>query len=158
MLDARPQRKRIGQEPNRHRNRFRQSGKSAIKPASYINASGERLGTVAVHNKSNFQGLKAVTSSAELEQKFKRLAKEWRKETRHVSSVREMSMNWSYQKIIAMGKPAIPFILRDLQRTRDHWLWALNMIIDENPIPQTEIFDEAVDAWLDWGRKRGYLS
>jgi hypothetical protein len=157
MLDARPQRKRIGQQQQRQRTRFRQSGKSAIELASFVQASGERPSIVAPRNKFNFQDIKAVTGEAELEQKFQRLAKEWRKETRHISSIRERSMNRAYQRIIAMGKPALLFILRDLQRTRDHWLWALNMIEDENPASHIEIFDEAVEAWLDWGKQRGYL-
>src|ERR1043166_3767074 len=63
-----------------------------------------------------------------LEQKFHRLAEEWRKETGFLSSVTKMCMHPAYQKIIAIGPGVIPLILRDLQQTRDHWLWALYVL------------------------------
>lgn len=97
----------------------------------------------------------AVSPSLDAEEKFQRLARQWRKETRHLSSVKTISINEAYQKIIGMGKAALPFILRDLQRTRGHWLWALNAIADENPAANAEEFDESVEAWLEWGKNQG---
>jgi hypothetical protein len=93
-----------------------------------------------------------------LEQKFHRLAEEWRKETRLLSSITKMSIHPAYQKIIAIGPAAIPLILRDLQRTRDHWLWALYVLSEEDPAPADADFDNAVDAWLKWGRDRGFIT
>ena len=93
----------------------------------------------------------------ELEREFSDLVRQWRKETRHVSSIHERSMNRSYQKIIALGQAVMPLILRDLERTRDHWLWALDIIQDSNPAAHARDFDEAVEAWLLWGRRVGYL-
>jgi hypothetical protein len=104
----------------------------------------------------NVEG-QAVTPAVDAEEKFQRLVRQWRKETRHLSSVKTISMNEAYQKIIGMGKAALPFILRDLQRTRDHWLWALNAIADENPASNAKEFDESVEAWLEWGKNQGYL-
>lgn len=93
-----------------------------------------------------------------LEQKFQRLAEQWRRETRYVSSIIKRSMHPAYQKIIGMGLAALPFILRDLEQTRDHWLWALYVITEEDPAPEEATFDEVVEAWLDWGQQRGYLA
>lgn len=94
----------------------------------------------------------------ELEREFNTLARQWRRETRHLSSIHERSMNRAYQKIIALGQEVVPLILRDLENTRDHWLWALDIIQDANPAESVRDFDEAVDIWLSWGRQHDYLS
>jgi len=96
------------------------------------------------------------------ELRFESLADRWRRETRHLSSVDDISMNLAYQSIIGMGDRAIPFILRDLRDKAepDHWFWALVMITRENPVPVEEAGDmrQMKARWLDWGRKRGYIS
>lgn len=93
-----------------------------------------------------------------LQEKFQRLATQWRKETRHISSIHEKSMNMAYQKIIAMGRDALPFIFRDFQRTHDDWVWALQAITEAEPVSeQFDDFNEVVEAWLDWARKHDYL-
>lgn len=101
--------------------------------------------------------LQADQASTEAKEKFQRLVRQWRKETRHLSSITTISTNEAYPKIIGMGKPALPLILRDLQQTRDHWLWALKAIADENPAASSEDFNDSVAAWLSWGEQRGYL-
>jgi hypothetical protein len=63
-----------------------------------------------------------------------------------------------YQQIIGMGRDALPFILKELKQTRGHWLWALFAITGEYHAPDGSTFDEAVDAWLDWGRKQRLLN
>ena len=97
------------------------------------------------------------TISEGLEQRFWNLANQWHKETRLTSSVAKMVMHPAYQQIIGMGAVAIPFILRDLRATRDHWLWALRAIVGDDPSPEGASFDEAVDAWLAWGKKKKYI-
>jgi hypothetical protein len=66
--------------------------------------------------------------SAQLEVQFRVLLTNWRKETRHVSSLRKMVMNHNYQAIIGMGKDALPFIFRELRDSGGHWYWALQSI------------------------------
>jgi hypothetical protein len=92
------------------------------------------------------------------EREFRTLADRWRRETRYVSSVNKTAMHPAYQQIIGMGKEVIPLILRELERTRGHWLWALFAITKHDPAPEGATFDEAVDAWLDWGRRHRYLT
>jgi hypothetical protein len=131
-------------------------------PMMYV-GRGQRKGrskrnsdvTVAAHP---FRHRSESQQKSALEQKFCRLAEEWRKETRLLSSVTKMSMHPAYQKIIAIGPGAIPLILRDLQRTRDHWLWALYVLSEEDPAPADSDFGQAVDAWLSWGRERGFIT
>jgi len=37
------------------------------------------------------------------------------------------------------------------------WFWALNAITGTDPVPAGSTFQEAAEAWLKWGRERGYL-
>ena len=93
----------------------------------------------------------------ELALTFRRLADEWRRETAALSSLHRKVMHPAYQRIIGMGPRAIPLILRELQMTRGHWLWALNAITSVDPTSPGASFSEAVNAWLEWGRANRYL-
>jgi hypothetical protein len=95
--------------------------------------------------------------ASSIESKFRALADRWRKETRHSSSVNRMAMHPAYQQIVGMGHDALPFILRELEKTRGHWLWALYAINGEDIAPEGSTFDEAVDAWLEWGRTHNHI-
>ncbi len=57
-----------------------------------------------------------------------------------------------------MGVVAIPLILRDLRQQPDHWFWALRSITGENPIQPKDRgrVVKMAEAWLEWGRQRGY--
>ena len=89
--------------------------------------------------------------------RFEQLAKTWREECAHLSSVREMVLHPAYQQIVGMGKDALVFLLRELERQPDHWFWALWAITQENPVPvehRGRVRDMARD-WLEWARRRG---
>jgi hypothetical protein len=98
-----------------------------------------------------------AVSNAQLEAEFRKLAGQWRRDTEYLSSVAQMANHPAYQRIIEMGRPAVPLILRELQRKPDHWFWALNAITGEDPVQTGAAFDDAVQAWLRWGRAQGYL-
>ena len=69
-------------------------------------------------------------------------------------------MHLAYQKIIGMGELAIPLILKDpAVNGPNDWFWALTAITDENPITKKIAGNMAAmtEAWLQWGRKAGYL-
>lgn len=89
---------------------------------------------------------------------FCALAAQWRAETKYLSSVSKMVRHPAYQRIISMGWPAVPLILKELQQNSDHWLVALHLITGEDPAPADATFGEAVQAWLQWGRQKGYLA
>lgn len=92
-----------------------------------------------------------------LAKRFETLAEAWRKECAHLSSVREMVLHPAYQQIIGMGKDAVPFLLRELERQPDHWFWALWAITQENPVHpehQGQVREMARD-WLEWARRKG---
>jgi hypothetical protein len=83
------------------------------------------------------------------------LAHKWREETKFTSSFTELVMHPSYQRIIGVGRAAVPFLLRELQSRPSHWFWALNAITGENPVPYEDRgnLDRMTAAWLDWGRR-----
>lgn len=91
---------------------------------------------------------------------FLKLADEWRRETRHLSSDHQIAMHPAYQRIIGMGEKAVPLILQQLGTRLDHWSWALTAITGESPVPQEELGRLPLmrDRWLDWGRKRGLIA
>lgn len=89
--------------------------------------------------------------------KFRRLVAEWRRDTRFVSAVRRKMAHPAYLKIIGMGKDALPFILKDLDDRPGDWIAALMSITDENPVKPDDNFEQAVKAWLRWGRENSLL-
>lgn len=96
---------------------------------------------------------------ANLRQRFDRYADEWRAQTAHTSVVARRIMHPSYQKIIGLGREALPLILDRLSSQPDHWFWALRSISDEDPVRPEDVgrFDAMRDAWIEWGRDRGLL-
>jgi len=91
------------------------------------------------------------------EQRFDRLARQWKAETKYLSSVHALSMHPAYQQIIGMGMGVVPFILRELEQSPNHWFWALSSITGEDPISAEEKGElpSMTLAWLRWGRDRG---
>ena len=90
------------------------------------------------------------------ETNFHKHVAKWRDETGHLPVKRRIAHS-SYLSIIAMGQVAVPLILRELNAHPDHWLVALHALTGEDPGQPGDTFDEAVEAWLDWGRRRGHL-
>ncbi|MDZ7359114.1 MAG: hypothetical protein ONB46_00090 [candidate division KSB1 bacterium] len=102
---------------------------------------------------------KKENENARIEQKFQLLAKEWRDETVHLSSMTKLVMHPKYQNIIGMGPAVLPILFRELQKSPDHWFWALNAITEEDPTNPEDAGDlrKMTEAWLKWAREKGYL-
>lgn len=92
---------------------------------------------------------------ASAEDKFKRLAAEWKSDRGPQSNISRLSMNFAYQQIIGMGNAAIPFIIRELEQKSDHWFWALSAIAGVDPIPEKSkgVMAEMAHAWIAWYQK-----
>lgn len=93
-------------------------------------------------------------------QDFREAVSRWRNETAHVSSIPDIVMHPSYQKIIRMPKKEIvPLILRELRDGGGFWFPALHAITDANPVdPQDRgNVKKMTQAWLDWGQREGWL-
>src|SRR5207302_4801013 len=103
-----------------------------------------------------------LTRDFDLKALFQTLANRWHDDTEHMSNLIKACNHPAYQQIIGMGKVApsliIPLILHELQRRPDHWFVALHEISNEDPAQPEDNFDEASQAWLNWGRQRGYLT
>ncbi|MGI8588242.1 MAG: hypothetical protein ACR2M0_11230 [Chloroflexia bacterium] len=93
----------------------------------------------------------------ELADTFDALARDWQEETGMLSVVQKKAMHPAYQRIIGLGRPAIPLLLRELKERPSHWFWALDAVTGENPVPPGADPTEALEAWPRWGKERGYL-
>jgi hypothetical protein len=91
--------------------------------------------------------------------RFEELTDDWKSKTRHLSNTAQISLVFSYQKIIGMGPVVVPLILAELENEPDHWFWALEAITDENPVTESDAGDvnASARAWVEWGRERGLL-
>jgi hypothetical protein len=102
---------------------------------------------------------KTLEPSAAKEQRFRRLAEAWKKETLYLSNAAKKAVHPAYQGIIGLGELAVPWILEELRKEPCDWFWALSAITGENPIPEESAgkVDEMAAAWLRWGREQGYI-
>ena len=92
------------------------------------------------------------------EQRFRRLADVWDRETMYLSSMSEAAKHPAYQEIIRLGPAVVPLLLRDLEARHAHWFIALDTITGANPIPASSAgnIPKMVEAWLRWARENGY--
>jgi len=91
--------------------------------------------------------------------RFLRLKEKWEEETAFLSSVSDIAMHPSYQRILGMGPVVIPFILREMGKRPSQWFWALKSISGEDPVPSEQRGNiiEMTMTWLKWGKERGYI-
>ncbi|MGH9837721.1 MAG: hypothetical protein ACREEM_02945 [Blastocatellia bacterium] len=101
--------------------------------------------------------MSSATHISSLETLFQELASQWKKETGHLSLAIKQVMHPAYQRIIGLGPAAIPLILRELQRERDHWFWALEAITGEKLTYPAGDIAQAAEVWLQWGKENRYI-
>jgi hypothetical protein len=96
---------------------------------------------------------------ASLEARFAVLAARWRRDTGRSSAVRDIVNHPAYQEIIAMGRAAVPLILRDLEHHPDHWSPALRAITGAAPVTKEHAgkLGSMAQDWLRWARENGYV-
>ena len=100
--------------------------------------------------------------SSLVEREFSRLSEEWKNDTMHWSSVTKMISHRNYLGIIGLAgrtrKGEVErLLLRELQREPAHWFDALSAISGEDPVEPNHDFDQAKEAWLEWGREKGLI-
>lgn len=105
-----------------------------------------------------FQQPNKTIEEKELKEKFQSLVEQWKEGTQFASTVLEMAMHPAYQYIIGMGPKVLPYILQRLSRKQEHWFWALKAITSEDPVPTASRgnLNKMRDAWLQWGKEKGY--
>mgnify|MGYP000261965547 CR=1 FL=1 len=87
---------------------------------------------------------------------FEEHYKQWKAETVFESNGRKILENTHYQKIINMGKVAVPLILEKYVQANDHWSYALRSITGISLNESTNYGNlEAIRMdWIEWGVKK----
>jgi hypothetical protein len=90
-----------------------------------------------------------------LESAFRELAREWRDETRYLSSSTQITAHPAYQRIVQLGAAVVPLLLEELRREPDHWFAALRELTGENPVAPEDRGDvpAMAAAWVRWGER-----
>jgi hypothetical protein len=116
----------------------------------------------AAHGQEGTADQNATHSNETLARSFHEQAERWKKETRHCSSVSKMLAHPSYLRIIGLtrfstGSEIERLLLEELRTEPDFWFDALTAITGENPVHPEYDFDESVNAWLEWGVRKGII-
>ncbi len=100
----------------------------------------------------------AADASDERYRNFHQLAEQWKRERGPYSSSAQLAQHPAYQQIIDLGPEVVPLLLHELERETDHWFRALRALTGADPVPP-ELrgnLPAIRDAWLRWGRDKGY--
>ncbi|MCY3014861.1 MAG: hypothetical protein NT171_09235 [Planctomycetota bacterium] len=94
-----------------------------------------------------------------IEREFFALVAEWKEESVFLSSASSAAMLPSYQRIVGLGKAAVPLLLLELTVRPDHYFWALKAITGVDPVAASDrgCVPEMTRAWIEWGQKEGHL-
>ena len=127
---------------------------SAI-PVEWINTASVRHTEIWSRSEPDSGTVRFLDSG--VEDKFRRLVREWKSRDCASSLVMDHICLPAYQTIIGMGKAVVPLLLeqlRDEGDNPDHWFWALHFITEEDPVPAEDRGDmmRMAAAWLEWGR------
>jgi hypothetical protein len=122
-----------------------------------VSSGTARLDGVIPMRSNIAQDIKQV--SAATEEKFRRLARQWREETMKVSSTQQITSTFTYSALCAMGKEILPLIFREIEQGAGHWFTALRAInYPDDPVKPEETGNrrKMAEAWLQWAREHGY--
>jgi hypothetical protein len=91
---------------------------------------------------------------ADVRREFEKYKGIWKTATMFTSSTTEMINHPAYLQIIALGKKAVPLLLRDMQQTSNHWFEALHSITGINPVPKEHRgkIQLMISDWLKWAK------
>lgn len=101
----------------------------------------------------------ATAAGLLLDERFRQLTAEWQSETSDLSSPQAIAGHPAYLAIIALGRPALPLIFRELKNNSGGWWYpALRALTGANPVPESARGDRALNdaAWLRWAQENGY--
>lgn len=113
----------------------------------------------ATPDKDDSVEMELVRKEPRLRERFRTLVAAWREECGMLSSTTQKAMHPAYQQIIGMGSDVLPLIFEQLDEAPGHWFWALRAITGEDPVSREDVgyVSQMAEAWLRWGRERGYL-
>ncbi|MCI0486844.1 MAG: hypothetical protein L0229_09615 [Blastocatellia bacterium] len=115
--------------------------------------------TAIVSTSNAEEGQRAEEEKSSLEREFRALADRWLTETQFISDPSEKFLHPAYLGIIGMGRPAIPFLLSEVQSLSGNWFLALRSITKQDPVQPEDAgsMQGMAEAWLRWGRQQGYI-
>jgi hypothetical protein len=95
-----------------------------------------------------------------VEQRLRRLEAQWLADTQFLSDARRIIDHPAFRQIVALGREAVPTLLRDLQAQPSLWVWALSEMTGEDPVTPADAGNvrKMSDAWVAWGKARGLLT
>lgn len=95
----------------------------------------------------------------ELRREFDQHATQWKNEITVKSSITDIVLHPSYQRIIGMGYRVLPFIIEDLNESANFWFHALNAITGVNPVHPEDKgrVPRMRSAWLNWAKAHAIL-
>ena len=116
-------------------------------------------GIVRLRLGGNLCGFCLAFDERGVENRFAELVAEWRRGTGGLSSPRAIASHPAYQQIVQMGEMALPMIFQELLENGGWWYPALRALTGQNPVPEEAKGRPPLnrEAWLDWGRRNGYL-
>lgn len=91
---------------------------------------------------------------------FAELAEQWHDDTDDIASISRAISHAAYLKIINIGTPVLPLILRDLRDSGGFWFPALEAITRVRLGAEAERHSYRLlrALWIRWGEERGLLS
>jgi len=102
-----------------------------------------------------------------LEEKFSYHAERLKLETGHLSSPLQVMMHPSFQAIVGLSqqnfdskRSIVRCMLQEVKAGRGDWFLPLSQITQENPAISPKDYgksDKLAEAWLKWGKSRGFL-
>jgi hypothetical protein len=101
-----------------------------------------------------------VRKDPDLERRFRELVVEWLADVTPLSSSTARVRHPAHQSIIALGPPAIPLLLHELEQWSNHWFAALRSLTGADPVSPADRgrIGPMTEAWIHWGKEHGYLS
>lgn len=92
---------------------------------------------------------------------FNNLVKAWTSAIKFYSLEKQQIGHPAFIRIVALparSEKVIPLIFEEFsKRPFVAWLTALEAIFGENVASEAQSFREAVEKWLEWGKKKSYL-
>lgn len=90
---------------------------------------------------------------------IERLKEKWLHDTRFDSGYSTLINHPAHLRIVSFGERVIPYLIRDMQKHRTPWFYALTEITGENPISEESWgkIDNIIQDWLAWAKKNNYV-
>jgi hypothetical protein len=103
-----------------------------------------------------WQSIASGSADETLEQKFRRVADQWKAAVGSISNLDDIRGAAGYAELVALGRPVIPLILNELDSDPFYWFEVLAEItgVDPTPADQAGDVDAMTAAWKAWSRKK----